>query len=417
MADIFISYKSEERDVAERLADRLRDAGYDVWWDTDLYAAQPFSSAIEKELEQARAVVILWSKASVESLWVQSEASDALKRKVAVGVIIDDLAVDDLPLPFRQLQAARLKGWNGRSDHKAFRYILSSIERLISPSQLEPSAPPPQPRPPGPFSTPLRRWTLAGAALAIVAATVGLVDYFTSWSLIPPDSGFVYYSTHHEPHVPPDGRLLQPGGEMPPYASIDVGTVLKAGDQVSVRKYGKRTDFLFPLEANECVRVTGAGVNPHTNGLGVWFPVTRATCLPFVLPSPPESGWVWAGTLDPHDQTQSTTGLFVEVVRRSQEIDRPYPVREGDVLRPLKPLNLVIVDWMTRGLANQLVPPQRSKVDRKDYTGKKLEAPSTFIVDDVNVIPADDASDVWLRVCPEGASIPKNSVGNRCPVL
>ena len=41
MADIFISYKSEERALPEALASDLRAAGYSVWWDVDLLGGAP----------------------------------------------------------------------------------------------------------------------------------------------------------------------------------------------------------------------------------------------------------------------------------------------------------------------------------------------------------------------------------------
>ncbi len=38
MADVFISYKREDRELAERLAHALEQLGFDVWWDFDLLA-------------------------------------------------------------------------------------------------------------------------------------------------------------------------------------------------------------------------------------------------------------------------------------------------------------------------------------------------------------------------------------------
>ncbi|WP_156384511.1 toll/interleukin-1 receptor domain-containing protein [Devosia sp. Root413D1] len=177
MADIFISYKSDERAVAEKVAQRLKDAGYDVWWDEHLYVAEQFGAKIKAELKAAKAVVILWSRASVKSVWVQSEAQDALRRQIAVGVITDDLLHEELPIPFDQIQAASLRGWNGRADDPGFRLILSSIDRLIrTPNvpakggQNSTDASAPAPRRPKKIDR--RYWY--SAAIALVVAAVGL---------------------------------------------------------------------------------------------------------------------------------------------------------------------------------------------------------------------------------------------------
>ena len=61
MADVFISYKREERDVAENLARALTAQGYSVWWDVDLLPGDRFANEIEAVIKRAKAVIVLWS--------------------------------------------------------------------------------------------------------------------------------------------------------------------------------------------------------------------------------------------------------------------------------------------------------------------------------------------------------------------
>ena len=71
MADVFISYSSEDRDRIAPLAAVLEQAGYSIWWDQQLRGGAVYSDEIEKELLVAKAVIVAWSKQSVASRWVK----------------------------------------------------------------------------------------------------------------------------------------------------------------------------------------------------------------------------------------------------------------------------------------------------------------------------------------------------------
>ncbi len=77
MADIFISYSREDRDVVRALAGALERAGYSVWWDWNLIAGRDYRVEIERQLEDARTVIALWTENSVTSVFVNDEATHA----------------------------------------------------------------------------------------------------------------------------------------------------------------------------------------------------------------------------------------------------------------------------------------------------------------------------------------------------
>lgn len=77
MADVFISYSHEDRDRVERLASTLDGVGFSLWWDRQVDAGAEFSKDIERELDAAKAVIVVWSDASKASAWVRDEASYA----------------------------------------------------------------------------------------------------------------------------------------------------------------------------------------------------------------------------------------------------------------------------------------------------------------------------------------------------
>jgi hypothetical protein len=106
--DVFLSYKREERDVAEALARDLITRGYDVWWDAALLAGEDFAKIVHAELTEARAVVVLWSKQARSSHWVRAEAALALANGTLINTVIDGMAFEGIPPEYSTIQAIRL---------------------------------------------------------------------------------------------------------------------------------------------------------------------------------------------------------------------------------------------------------------------------------------------------------------------
>ena len=129
MADVFISYARADQAVARRLACALEAAGLDLWWDADLPAHRAYSEVIERNLADAKAVVVLWSKAAAASEWVRAEADFARGAgKLAQAQIDKSLP----PMPFNQTQCADLEGWRGSPKHPGWAKLEASIKALVS---------------------------------------------------------------------------------------------------------------------------------------------------------------------------------------------------------------------------------------------------------------------------------------------
>jgi hypothetical protein len=77
MADVFISYSKADRPLALKLAAMLEAEGWKVWWDTGLIPGDDFRNEIMSQLGRARAVIVIWTDASIKSDWVRSEAGRA----------------------------------------------------------------------------------------------------------------------------------------------------------------------------------------------------------------------------------------------------------------------------------------------------------------------------------------------------
>jgi adenylate cyclase len=140
LADVFISYARADEAVARRVAKALTSAGLDVWWDADLPAHRAYSEIIERNLAEAKAVVVLWSKAAAASQWVRAEADFARNAGKLVQAQLDAALP---PMPFNQIQCANLKGWRGASAHAGWTKLGGSLEALVSGNEQRAAAPAP----------------------------------------------------------------------------------------------------------------------------------------------------------------------------------------------------------------------------------------------------------------------------------
>jgi membrane-associated phospholipid phosphatase len=167
MADIFISYSRQDLPRARHIEHALSQCGWSVFWDRDLLPGEGYRSAIEHELKEARCVIVLWSSTSVKSEWVIDEAESGKQNECLVSVLIDDV---EMPLGFRQGQAARLIDWAGEVEDEQFQLLCRRLPLLISPGatpqeeRQDPPPPKPAPRPKG-----SRRRRVAESRLARLA--------------------------------------------------------------------------------------------------------------------------------------------------------------------------------------------------------------------------------------------------------
>jgi uncharacterized membrane protein len=128
MADIFLSYASEDRQRVEPLVTRLEEHGWDVWWDREIPPGETWPDVLERVLAQTNVVVVVWTRASIRSDWVKTEASEGRKKEGLFPVALDDVLP---PLEFRLIQAADLTQWDGSSLHSQFQLLVRQIEGVL----------------------------------------------------------------------------------------------------------------------------------------------------------------------------------------------------------------------------------------------------------------------------------------------
>lgn len=128
MADIFLSYSNENRDIAAKVARGFEENALSVWWDRNIHGGADFSAEIARQLSAARAAVVLWSRHSVESEWVRDEAGEARDAGKLVPACVDDTRP---PLGFRQRQAINLARWNGDPAAAEFAGLIGSVRAIL----------------------------------------------------------------------------------------------------------------------------------------------------------------------------------------------------------------------------------------------------------------------------------------------
>jgi hypothetical protein len=129
MADIFISYASEDRNRVRPLAEALMSRGFNVWWDRSLAAGQDYTAIIEKELKVAKAVIVVWTRSSSASTFVRDEAGRARDEGRLVPVMLDRV---DIPLGFGAFQAEDFTNWNGGANAPQVKLLEEVLKAKLS---------------------------------------------------------------------------------------------------------------------------------------------------------------------------------------------------------------------------------------------------------------------------------------------
>lgn len=127
MADVFVSYDRRDRELAQKVVQALTEQGLTVWWDDRITPNETWDKTIERELDDARKVLVLWTDHSVQSDWVRTEAG-AAREATSPKLIQARFSDCKVPLAFRLIQAVDLMGWTPRRKHAGWDRLIEWLK-------------------------------------------------------------------------------------------------------------------------------------------------------------------------------------------------------------------------------------------------------------------------------------------------
>lgn len=127
MADVFIYAQADKPRVAA-LVKAIEALGLSVWWDERLRTGVEYEREIEQQLDEAKAVVAVLSRAALESAYVRAEAAEAQRQGKLTPVRIEPVKP---PLFSRGIQFEDLSDWLGDTAAVEFQDLAAQLTAQV----------------------------------------------------------------------------------------------------------------------------------------------------------------------------------------------------------------------------------------------------------------------------------------------
>jgi hypothetical protein len=138
----FISYSSKDDEFAHRLHADLQDKGVRCWFaPEDMKIGAKIRDTIDDAIRLRDKVLLVLSKASIASDWVEDEVDKAFEEeRQRRGVVLFPVRVDDAVMETKEAWASKLRrsrnigDFRGWKDHDAYQ---SALKRVLRDLQIE----------------------------------------------------------------------------------------------------------------------------------------------------------------------------------------------------------------------------------------------------------------------------------------
>lgn len=127
-ADVFLSYAREDRDAVRFIATQLEASDLSVWWDEDLQTGGRWESEIRHRIDNAGAVMVVWSGFSSVSEWVRTEAALGRDQRKLIPVFLRKCR---LPTAFADLHTTDLSEWDGEPNYAEWLKVVEAAKSAV----------------------------------------------------------------------------------------------------------------------------------------------------------------------------------------------------------------------------------------------------------------------------------------------
>ena len=129
MADVFISYARSDKTRVAPLVAAIEANGWTVWWDPEICPGQEFDRQIARELKAATAVLVVWTRNSVESRWVRGEAREGAERGILVPIRFERA---ELPIDVRTFHTTDFDDWGENPGSPQAQEVMRALGTMIA---------------------------------------------------------------------------------------------------------------------------------------------------------------------------------------------------------------------------------------------------------------------------------------------
>jgi hypothetical protein len=99
---------------------------------------QHWEKELHDKLKNCRAVVVIWTRTSINSEWVHLEASAGLEIDALVPLQLEKFEIAQIPSKFKHIHASDLTAWAGNSTYSELDSAVRALQEIMS---RPPSAP------------------------------------------------------------------------------------------------------------------------------------------------------------------------------------------------------------------------------------------------------------------------------------
>jgi adenylate cyclase len=132
MPHVALIYCDEKKGAAARLREAIVAAGYSVGTDGTHAADAAAQGAVGDKLAAAAAILVIWSRAAMESELVATIAEEARREGKLIEVSTDGIMPAESA---RTGRTALLSGWRGEPYHPGWRAIADRLRQLCGDSR------------------------------------------------------------------------------------------------------------------------------------------------------------------------------------------------------------------------------------------------------------------------------------------